>query len=172
MGPMGRRTRFAKMKNQIRHFLLSLLLILAALPAFGMTDQEFATINAGDQPAATAAGADAAPGMTGLVGRTIIALGAVLGLMAAAVWAARRWMPQVARTGGRQSIEILGQKMIGGRRALMLVRVRGRTLLLGATPQSIQTLSEFDSEPADWNELQAGGPSFEDELRRGTTNLE
>lgn len=160
------------MNKSFRQFLAAFLLFAICVPAFGITDQEIASMGDDQQTTVSVANrSGAAPDMAGLVGRTVAALGAVLGLMAAAVWAARRWMPQVARPGVRQSIEILGQRMLGGRRSLMLVRVNGRTLLLGATPQSIQTLSEFDSEPADWNEAR-GEASFEDALHRGTTNLE
>lgn len=160
------------MNKSFCHFLLALLLFACCGSAYAITDQDIALMGEDQATTATVANrSGAAPDMAGLVGRTVAALGAVLGLMAAAVWAARRWMPQVARPGGRQSIEILGQRMIGGRRSLMLVRVNSRTLLLGATPQSIQTLSEFDAEPADWNEPH-GGTSFEDMLRHGTTDLE
>ncbi|MCE5229104.1 flagellar biosynthetic protein FliO [bacterium] len=156
------------MKALTRHFLPLVLLMVIAAPAFALTDQDVASIT--DEKPAVNAPKNAAPDITGLIMRVTLSMGVVLGLMSAAVWAARRWMPQAARTGARQTIDILAQRALGARRSLMLVRVNGRTLLIGATPQSIQMLTEFEAESGEWTE--AGRPTFEDELRRGTTGLE
>lgn len=158
------------MKILIRHFLAIVLLFAVAQSAFALSDQDIASIGQ-EQPAASTVRTNA-PSVSGLIGRVTLAMGAVLALMVAAVWAAKRWMPQAVRAGARQSIEIVTQRVIGPRRSLILVRVRGRTILLGATPQSIQMLTEFEPEAGDWIEPAAPNTSFEDELRRGTTNLE
>lgn len=47
-------------------------------------------------------------------------------------------------TGGR--IELLDQAAIGPDRVLMIVRVAGKVLLLGITPQGIGKLDELDAE--------------------------
>lgn len=160
------------MKRLLRHFLPIAMLLVVTQPAFALTDQDIASI--GEEKPATSTQKNDPPSVSGLIGRVTLSLGAVLGLMVVAVWAAKRWMPQAARAGARQSIEILTQRVIGPRRSLILVRVRGRTLLLGATPQSIQMLTEFEPESGDWSEPNSmnTNQSFEDELRRGTTNLE
>lgn len=160
------------MRTFIRHMLPLALLLTVAQSAFALSDQDVASI--GEEPVAAGVKKSEPPSVSGLIGRVTLAMGVVVGLMVAAVWAAKRWMPQVARAGARQSIEILTQRVIGPRRSLILVRVRGRTLLLGATPQSIQMLTEFEPEAGDWTEPSAPNlhASFEDELRRGTTNLE
>jgi flagellar biogenesis protein FliO len=40
--------------------------------------------------------------------------------------------------------------MLSGRRSLMLVRVRGQTLLLGVTSQSINCLTEIHEMEGEW----------------------
>ena len=102
----------------------------------------------------------------------------MLGLLALVLWAVKRFMPQTTKkwTGG--PIEIVATRSLGQRRSLMLVRVHGRTIFLGVTPQAINSLGEID-DPADWNSAaEAAGlelpaaPRTESKPQRGTTGIE
>jgi flagellar biosynthetic protein FliO len=82
--------------------------------------------------------------------RMIAALSAVLALVVLAAWAAKRYLPAAAgRSVGDERIDVLNSRTLGLRRSLILARVRGRVVLLGATPQQISCLTEWD-EGADW----------------------
>lgn len=153
---------------------LALFSALAAAPAPALTDEDIASIGMAAARPAVEPDATQPPGMAELAGKVVLAMGAVMGLMAAAAWAARRWLPQSAAGGlKRPGIEILASRPIGSRRNLLLVRVQGRTVLLGATPHSIQPLSEFDPPAAtQWEATQPAPEDFAAELRRGTTMLE
>jgi flagellar biosynthetic protein FliO len=143
-----------------------------AEPAQALTDQDIASLSLETRPDGEKRPAEEPPGAAALIGTTMLALGVVLALMGGALWAARRWMPQAARIGGRRGpIDILATRAIGPRRSLVLVRAGERTLLLGVTPQSIQTLSEFEPEGGPWSET-SPGQSFETHLRQGTTTME
>ena len=78
------------------------------------------------------------------------ALALVLGLIGLAAYAARRFMPKTVGGGRPDAIRIIATKMLGGRRSLALVRVRGQTLLLGLTPQSISCLTEIHEIEGEW----------------------
>lgn len=80
------------------------------------------------------------------------ALCLVLGLILFVAWLAKRYLPAAAgATGARgDAIRVLSTRMLGGRRSLTLVRVRGQTLLLGVTPQSINTLTEVHEIDGEW----------------------
>ena len=84
--------------------------------------------------------------------RMLGALALVLGLILLIAYLARRFLPlQGTGLSGRADvIRIVATKMLGGRRSLMLVRVRGQTLLLGLTPQSIQCLTEIQEVEGEW----------------------
>jgi flagellar biogenesis protein FliO len=142
---------------------LAALAALATAPsASALTDQDVAALSAGPTPT-PAAGAPAG-GVLGdkksdaldmnlpeILGRMALAMGVVFALMGVAVWMARRWLPKgtVGRRAG--GVEILVNRSIGSRRSLLLVRARGKTLLLGVTPQSIRSLAELEEEGA-WNQ--------------------
>ena len=87
------------------------------------------------------------------------AVASVLGLLLgfAAILVAAYWAAKIA--GGKLGssfkgavrgqpgpVEILGRTPIGQDRFLLVVRAGGKVLLLGATPQNIQTLCELDPE--------------------------
>ena len=75
------------------------------------------------------------------------ALAFVLALLLAIAWAVKRWMPgAVARVSSEDRIDILSARQIGMRRSLILAKVKGRIVLLGATPQQISPLSEWESD--------------------------
>ncbi len=78
-------------------------------------------------------------------------LALVLGLIGAIAFVLKRYAKSAQLTSNRaDAIRIVGTKMLGGRRCLMLVRVRGQTLLLGVTPQSINCLTEIHELEGEW----------------------
>jgi len=78
-------------------------------------------------------------------------LALVLGLIGLIAFVLKRYAKSAQLTSSRSdAIRIVGTKMLGGRRCLMLVRVRGQTLLLGVTPQSINCLTEIHEIEGEW----------------------
>ena len=73
-----------------------------------------------------------------------LALVAVLGLIFLLQRVARRYGAGFAG-GGDERIEILTQRAIGPRASLAVVRVMGRTLLVGISPQGISPVSDLGS---------------------------
>lgn len=143
-----------RIDRTLAYALLLVTLFVAAAPtvALALTDEDIASLAYAD-PATTAGSAatnSGGPELLGILGRMGLALGIVFGLMWLVMWAARRYMPQVTQSRRGGAIEVLGSRSIGARRSLMLVRAQGRTLLLGVTPQSIQTLAELDDAGQDW----------------------
>lgn len=104
--------------------------------------------------------------------RLVISLLILGGLAAAAHFVLKRKGINVLRKIGRGSnpwMEVLGTQPIGPRKSIMLVKISGRTLALGVTEHSIQTLSDFSSfsEKSDayfTGESQLGGRDFDDAL--------
>lgn len=97
------------------------------------------------------------------------ALAFVLATIAIAFWLFRKFIPQ-GKSGNPRSdaIRIISTKMLGGRRSLMLIRVRGQTLLLGVTPQSINCLTEVQEVEGEWAQPSGTSSSstFDKELTR------
>jgi flagellar protein FliO/FliZ len=78
-------------------------------------------------------------------------LALVLGLIGVIAFVVKRYAKSAQLTSNRtDTIRIVSTKMLGGRRCLMLVRVRGQTLLLGVTPQSINCLTEIHEIEGEW----------------------
>ena len=79
-----------------------------------------------------------------LLGRLVVALVVVFALMALAARAARR--RGLGPTSGAPStrIEVLARQGLGRTSSVQLVRVAGRTLVLGVTESSVQVLGEAD----------------------------
>lgn len=113
---------------------------------------------------------DDGPSLGALAARMAVALGVVFALMTGVLWVARRYMPQVAKSGRLvgSGIEVLSTRSLGQRRSLILVRARDKTLLLGVTPQTISTLAELGEEGASWQEVAFQSGLHEDEPRRGS----
>jgi len=84
--------------------------------------------------------------------RMVAALLFVLGVIALGAWLLKRYAPGAAARGAAKGdvIRIVATRLLGGRRSLMLVRVRGQTLLLGVTPQSIHCLTEIQEVEGEW----------------------
>jgi flagellar protein FliO/FliZ len=147
-------------------FLLGLaLLALAALAphgAWAVTEQDLATMNVAAETTKKVATPEAGLSLSWLLARMAASLGVVFGLMWAVLWAAKKYLPQTAKGTRGGLIEVLATRPIGQRRSLMLVRTQGKTLLLGVTPSSIQTLAELEpeAEPGNWADaaLEAGLP--------------
>lgn len=156
--------------------LLGVLALGATAPAAAMTEDELQSIGQ-TRPAETQAVASRktdGPDLLQMLARMVLALGVVLGLMVAVLWAARRWMPKTVTHLRGGPIEILASRPIGQRRNLMLVRAKDKTILLGVTPQAIQFLTEIDQEPTGWQQaaLQAGlGEPIGTNPAEGTTSL-
>lgn len=76
----------------------------------------------------------------------ILRLGLVIGVIWAAVYA-MRWYTRRAggdRPGATRAIEIVETRSMGPNRALHLVRIGGRAVLIGVTPERINALIEID----------------------------
>jgi len=85
-----------------------------------------------------------------LFGRTFLALALVLAL----VWGLSRLMRRGQNGGMRRRaarptgghVEVLSRKSLSRTTAVVLVRVGGRTFVLGTTPQSVTLISEMNNE--------------------------
>jgi flagellar protein FliO/FliZ len=72
-------------------------------------------------------------------------LAIVIGLIFLAVWIIKKMAPQLNRGGQTSAIKILSSNWLGPKKALFLVEVIDRIILIGVTDNSINTLSEFTS---------------------------
>ncbi|HEX9591948.1 MAG TPA: flagellar biosynthetic protein FliO [bacterium] len=105
---------------------IALTVIWAALPAVA---QEAA----GGLPPGGSFGAAAA--------RSFGALALVLACVVALSYGARHLLRRAAGgVGGRQAIEIVASRSLGGRCSLTLVEVAGERILVGSTPQSLNLI--------------------------------
>ncbi len=84
--------------------------------------------------------------------RFLLALGAVVGLIFAVSWAAKKYLPANVVGGRGGPIEIVSTRSIGPRKSLMLVRVQDKTILLGNTSTGIQFLTDIDHGRGGWEE--------------------
>ncbi len=80
----------------------------------------------------------------GMLGRLLVSLVVVFGLMALAARAVRRRGLTGSGTSATSRIEVLARQGLGRTSSVQLVRVAGRTLVLGVTEQSVQVLGEAD----------------------------
>jgi flagellar biosynthetic protein FliO len=78
----------------------------------------------------------------------LLALVIVLGLLGVLVWFARRGALGSLFRGRGGPIAVESVVPIGDRRALMIVAVEGRRLLLGASPVSVSLLMELGERPS------------------------
>jgi flagellar biosynthetic protein FliO len=150
-----------------RWALVFLLLTTAAVLAPPRAEAQVRT----DEDVRALSGEEArSPGKDGAFGparpwalllRMLAALAFVLALVVLAAYLLRRFAPRSAAAAASRSdaIRVVATKMLGGRRSLMLVRVRGQTLLLGVTPQSIECLTEIHEVEGDWAQPPEGGES-------------
>ena len=83
----------------------------------------------------------------GALGKTGLALLAVIGLILLCAWLLRRLGAGPARSG--QHLRVLGSTALGQRERLMLVEVAGTWLVLGVTASQISKLHELPAPPAE-----------------------
>lgn len=139
-------------------FLLFLWLLVFAAPALvapasaQITDEDIRNLDQedpSDEPKDKKEPSD--NGALALFLKMISSLALVLALLLFAGYLIKRYAKTQAPQGRRpDAIHVVGTKMLGGRRSLMLVRVRGQTLLLGLTPQSINYLTEIHEVEGEW----------------------
>ena len=84
-----------------------------------------------------------------IIVKTLLSLGAVLALMLGVLYAVRRYVQGSSRTSAnRVEVELLGQKTLGPRRSVQVLKVLDRVLVIGISEQGMQALSEFSGEGA------------------------
>ena len=81
--------------------------------------------------------------------RAVAGLIVVIGLLGGVIWMLRRGSFGLAGGRGRTAIAIETATSLGERRSLVIVKVEGRRLLLGLTPQAVSLVSELAPVPAD-----------------------
>jgi len=106
-------------------------------------------------PAAPVAAASAGVGAGGLL-QAAFGMACVLGLILACAWMARRFGLQ--RLGGGHVVKVVSSTSVGQRERVVVVEVSGQWLVLGVTPQHVNTLhtlpaqavagTTFDAAPA------------------------
>jgi flagellar biogenesis protein FliO len=85
------------------------------------------------------------PGTGVLLVKLALSLGLVVGLILLLQKAARKWGHAMGAGGGTEAIRLLSQRSVGPRLSLAVVEVRGRTLLVGISPQGIQAVADLDA---------------------------
>jgi flagellar protein FliO/FliZ len=80
--------------------------------------------------------------------RSLFAILVVFGLLTLFAWLARRGTFGSMGRQGRALVKVEGQVPLGERRALMVVSVEGRRLLLGLTPMQVSLVAELAPQPA------------------------
>jgi flagellar protein FliO/FliZ len=80
----------------------------------------------------------------GMLSRLLVSLVVVFGLMALAGRVVRRRGLAGSGSAATSRIEVLARQGLGRTSSVQLVRVAGRTLVLGVTEQSVQVLGEAD----------------------------
>lgn len=152
-----------EMQNRTKRFSVSAVLALAAVAfvfspmrADAITDEDIKNLGktAGSSNAQVSEPVSAGKIMM----RLTLSLGLVLGLVAAAAWGAKRYLPAKVTTGRGGPIEVMATRGIGAGKSLLLVRVKEKTVLLGVTAQNVQFLTDIEVERGAWDEaaVQAG----------------
>lgn len=80
---------------------------------------------------------------TGMIIRMIGALALILGILMLVLYGMRRWGERL-HGGKGEPIQIIATRMILPKKHLCLVRVGGRTLILGTADNSISLLGTLD----------------------------
>src|SRR3954447_18893580 len=87
--------------------------------------------------------------LVALLGRFVLAMGVVLGLMVLAGKVARNRGLVGGRRNGRATIEVLARQPFGKSASVAVVMAAGRALVLGVTDTSVTVLAEADPEAID-----------------------
>ena len=74
---------------------------------------------------------------------SLLMLVVVLGLIPASLWVMKR-LQTLRPAGAARQLEVVDQIALGPRERVVLVRVHGRVLVLGATAQQVTLLGEAD----------------------------
>jgi len=98
--------------------------------------------------------------------KMVVALACIVGLIYGVVYVLKRLLPGAMRSGGveRVDLQVLGQLGMGSRQRVAVIRVQDKTLVIGITEGSINTLAEL-APPAPAARKEADDPKiFEDLL--------
>ncbi|MES2534906.1 MAG: flagellar biosynthetic protein FliO [Pseudomonadota bacterium] len=87
----------------------------------------------------SSAAAQTGPGTTGSLLQVVLGLAVVLGLMAAAAWALKRF--GVARPAGGATVRIVGGVSVGNRERVMVVEVGEQWIVVGVAAGRVSALS-------------------------------
>jgi flagellar biogenesis protein FliO len=81
--------------------------------------------------------------------KMVSSLAVVVALMILVAAAARRWLKPGLGSGlPFTKLQLTSSLTLGGRRSVLVLDVAGRTLVIGATPQQLILLTQFDSDAA------------------------
>lgn len=76
--------------------------------------------------------------------KMVVALACIVGLIYGVVYVLKRLLPGAGGVGGeRLGIQVLSQINVGSRQRIAVIRVQDRTLVVGVTEGSINTLAEL-----------------------------
>lgn len=79
------------------------------------------------------------------IGRTLLALGAVLLLMGAVAWIARRVFSQhIGTTGGTPLIQVVATSYLAPRHSIALVAIAGQYFAVGVTAETLTPLGRIE----------------------------
>lgn len=92
------------------------------------------------QPLLAADGGVSSPAAS--LAKTLLGLIAVLAVMAAIAWLAKRIGP--ARQGGQSAVRIVGGVSVGTREKVVVVEVGGRWLVVGVAPGQVNAIANLD----------------------------
>ncbi len=98
--------------------------------------------------------------------KMVVALAFIVGLIYGVVYVLKRLLPVSSRAGGeRIDLQVLAQLGMGSRQRVAVIRVQDKTLVIGITEGSINTLAELTpAQPAAQKE--ADDPKIFDDLLR------
>lgn len=107
-----------------------------------MTVRTLVTLALAGSPAlALAQTASPVPG----VGRALVGLVVVFAALAGVLWALRRWQGVRVAAGAGAPLHCVAAVALGARERVVLVRVRGREVLVGVAPGHVAALAVFDA---------------------------
>lgn len=92
----------------------------------------------------------------GMLLRVAIGMALVMGILGAVLFLYRKATRGRPGPGSETAIRLLSQRSLGSRTTLSVVQVSGETLLLGITPQQVNTLARIASSPVQGPSAPAG----------------
>ncbi len=87
---------------------------------------------------------------------SLLSLVFVLALIPVSLWVARRFQAGAPGNARQGPIRIRATVAVGPRERIVIVEAAGKSLLVGITAQSMQTLAEFENAPV-FEEAEAPG---------------